>query len=87
MNKKQIREAVQDAIASSDEVDVKLVADGLEGVMRRWGRFDVFLVSLEMNLRSIDQELSDELRSFRERVQKDINPLLDASADIQEKSQ
>lgn len=86
MNKKQMRDAVQDAITSSDETDVTLVAEGIQGTARMWGRLDVFLSTLEINLWRIDGELSKEIREFRTCVQQGRNPLLDAAPDTQEKA-
>lgn len=88
MNKKQLRELIEGAIAYSDELDAQDAVRGRPVIhyQREWERLNSFLISLRADLSIQAPELGKAIADFQSRVINDKNPLIDDAAPAQEKS-
>lgn len=88
MNKKQLRELIEGAIAYSDELDAQDAARGRPVIhyQRQCERLNSFLVSLRADLGIQAPELGKAIADFQSRVIHGKNPLIDANEPVQEKS-
>lgn len=88
MNKKQLRELIEGAIAFSDEKDAQDQARGRAVIsfQREWERLTSFLISLQTDLDVEMPELSKAIADFHSHIIHGKNMLVDDSAPEQEKS-